>query len=57
MYDKSKSILVTVNNSIYEEKSEMSNEKLKMDNSEDLTHKEVDEIDEHLVFLSKRFSN
>ena len=42
--------------SICEEEGEVSKGKLKMEGTEDLTKEELEEIDEHLAFLSKRFS-
>ena len=41
---------------VCEEKEETSKGKLKIEGTEDLTQEELDEIDEHLAFLSKRFS-
>ena len=42
--------------SICEEEGEMNKWKLKMEGIEDPTKEELEEIDEHLAFLSKRFS-
>ena len=41
---------------VCEEKEESSKGKLKMEGTEDLTQEELEEIDEHLAFLSRRFS-
>ena len=41
---------------VCEEKEESSKRKPKREVSEDLTHEELEEIDEHLAFLSRRFS-
>ena len=41
---------------VCEEKEESSKGKLKMEGTEDLTQKELEEIDEHLALLSRRFS-
>ena len=41
---------------VCEEKEDTSKGKLKTEESEDLTQEELEEIDEHLDFLSRRFS-
>ena len=41
---------------MYEEKEETRKGKLKMEEADDLTQEELEEIDEHLAFLSRRLS-
>ena len=56
MYDEGKYVVANTNNLVCEEKGEINNEKLRMDNSKDFTQEELGEIDEHLAFMSRRFS-
>ena len=46
----------TLQKQVYEEKEESIKGKLKMEEANDLTQKELEKIDEHLAFLSRRFS-
>ena len=53
---QNKSDKVISSKQVCEEKEESSKGKLKMEGSEDLTQEELEEINEHLTFLSRRFS-
>ena len=53
---QSKSERVVSSKQVYEENEDTRKGKLKMEESEDLTQEELEEIDDHLFFLSRRFS-
>ena len=52
---QSKSDKANTSKQVYEEKEESSKGKLKMEEADGMTQKELEETDEHLAFLSRRF--
>ena len=57
MHTESKSVMANISNLTCDEKEEVSKEKTKDEKYiEDLTQEELEKIDEHLAFLSRRFS-